>query len=145
MLKRIKNYLLLTVASLTLTVPVLIPAMPASADVCGNVGSNIATGINFTQGTNSAGQQCGQGGDVKSGISTLAAQIVNLFSIIVGVVSVVMIIYAGFRYITSGGESNSVSGAKNTLIFAIIGLVIVAIAQLIVRYVLNSASNVPTS
>ena len=143
MFKRIRNYLLLTVMSLTLTAPVIIPAMPAMAD-CGNIGNHIASGINDTQGTNDT-QICGQGGSITEGVSTLAAKVVNLFSIIVGIVSVVMIIFAGFRYVTSGGESGSVSGAKNTLVFAIVGLIIVALAQLIVRYVLNSASTVPTT
>jgi hypothetical protein len=43
------------------------------------------------------------------------------------------------RYITSGGDSTKVSGAKNTLIYAIIGLIIVALAQLIVHFVLGQA------
>ena len=53
-----------------------------------------------------------------------------------------MIIYAGFKYVTSGGESNSVSSAKNTLIYAIIGIIVVVLAQLIVHYVLNTANSV---
>jgi hypothetical protein len=48
-----------------------------------------------------------------------------------------MIIIGGFRYITAGGDSNNVSAAKNTIIYAIIGLVIVAFAQIIVQFVLN--------
>jgi hypothetical protein len=52
-----------------------------------------------------------------------------------------MIVFGGFKYITSGGDSNNVSGAKNTIIYAIIGLVIVALAQLIVHFVLNQTSN----
>jgi hypothetical protein len=55
-----------------------------------------------------------------------------------------MIIYGGFRYITSGGDSGRVGNAKNTLIYAIIGLVIVALAQLIVHFVLNQATTVTT-
>jgi len=58
---------------------------------------------------------------------------------------VIMIIVGGFRYITSGGESGNVSGAKNTLIYAIVGLVIVALAQIIVHYVLNTASSATTN
>jgi hypothetical protein len=140
MLKRIRSYLIIAVTSLTLSAPVIIPAMPASA-ACGNVGSAINSGINDTQGTGAA-QACGTGGSITSGISSLAAKIVKLFSIVVGVISVVMIIFAGFKYVTSGGESSNVSGAKNTLVYAIVGLIIVALAQLIVRYVLNTASSV---
>jgi hypothetical protein len=48
-----------------------------------------------------------------------------------------MIIIGGFKYITSGGDSNNVSSAKNTILYAIIGLIIVALAQTIVRFILG--------
>jgi hypothetical protein len=48
-----------------------------------------------------------------------------------------MIIFGGFKYITSGGESGNVTSAKNTIIYAVIGLVIVAFAQFIVQFVLG--------
>jgi len=56
------------------------------------------------------------------------------------VAAVIMIIVGGFRYITSGGDSTRVGGAKNTLIYAIVGLIIVALAQAIVHFVLNNAT-----
>ncbi len=46
-----------------------------------------------------------------------------------------MIIIGGLKYITSAGESSNVTSAKNTIMYAIIGLVIVALAQFIVRFV----------
>lgn len=49
-----------------------------------------------------------------------------------------MIIVGGFRYVISGGDSNGVSGAKNTIMYAIIGLVIVLFAQIIVKFVLTN-------
>jgi Flp pilus assembly pilin Flp len=70
------------------------------------------------------------------------AFIINVFSWIIGAVSVIMIIYGGFRYITSGGDSNGVTAAKNTILYAIIGLVIVALAQIIVNFVLNKTNEV---
>ena len=83
-----------------------------------------------------------------SSLASIAKTIVNIFSLLVGIVSVIMIIYGGFRYITSGGESGAVGNAKNTIIYAIIGLVIVALSQVIVHFVLNAALNntvTPTS
>ena len=59
----------------------------------------------------------------------------------VGIVAVVMIIIGGLRYITSGGNDTNVASAKNTLLYAIIGLIIVSLAQLIVRFVLNKVAN----
>jgi hypothetical protein len=56
-----------------------------------------------------------------------------------------MIIIGGFRYITSGGDSGSVSSAKNTVLYAIVGLIIVALAQVIVRFVLSKSTGLSES
>jgi uncharacterized membrane protein YuzA (DUF378 family) len=66
--------------------------------------------------------------------------IINLFSIIVGIAAVIMLIVGGFRYVVSAGESGGVSSAKNTIIYAIVGLIVVAMAQIIVRFVLNKST-----
>jgi hypothetical protein len=75
-----------------------------------------------------------------TGINNIITNIVNIFSIIVGIVSVIMIIYGGFRYVTSGGDSGNVTSAKNTIIYAVVGLVVVALAQFIVQFVLDKVS-----
>lgn len=62
---------------------------------------------------------------------------INLFSVIIGIVAVIMIMVAGFRYITSAGDSNGITSAKHTLIYAIVGLIVAAMAQIIVRFVLS--------
>lgn len=92
------------------------------------------------QGTDSAAGASGAG-DPGTSLNQTVAGVVNVLSIIVGIVAVFMVILAGFRYITSGGEANKVASAKNALIYAIIGLVIVAVAQLIVRFVINTTTN----
>ncbi len=66
--------------------------------------------------------------------------IINILSILVGAVSVIMIIIGGFRYVISNGDSNGLSGAKNTILYAIVGLVIVIFAQSIVRFVLTNVN-----
>lgn len=71
-------------------------------------------------------------------LSDTMATIVNLLSYIVGIVAVIMVIVAGFKYITSGGDSAKVSSAKSTLVYAIVGLIIVALAQFIVHFVLGN-------
>ena len=60
-----------------------------------------------------------------------------MFSAIVGIIAVVMIIVGGIKYITSGGDSGNVTAAKNTILYAVIGLVVVALAQIIVKFVLG--------
>jgi hypothetical protein len=70
-------------------------------------------------------------------INKIIRTVVNLLSIAVGIAAVVMLIIGGLKYITSGGDSNQISSAKSTLTYAIVGLVIAALAQFIVQFVLN--------
>jgi hypothetical protein len=71
------------------------------------------------------------------GIESLITTILNVFSAIVGSIAVIMIIIGGFKYVTSAGDSNSATSARNTILFAIVGLIIVVFAQIIVRFVLQ--------
>lgn len=64
-------------------------------------------------------------------------RVVNLIIRISAVAAVIMIIVGGFRYVTSGGDSGTVSSAKRTIAYAAIGLVIVGAAQMIVGFVLT--------
>jgi hypothetical protein len=94
----------------------------------------IQCGTNGASGNNQSPGQAGKN------IDSTIANIVNLLSTIVGVIAVIMIIVGGFRYITSGGKQESVSGAKNTILYAIIGLIVVATARIIVKFVLNKST-----
>lgn len=80
------------------------------------------------------------GDEDTNSLNDLIATIINVLSVLVGVLAVVMIIIGGFRYVTSGGNSEKVTGAKNTILYALIGLVIVALAQAIVRFVLKNVT-----
>ncbi len=73
----------------------------------------------------------------KNKINSTVASVINIFSWVVGVTAVIMVIIGGFKYITSQGDSNNVNSAKNTILYAVIGLVIVAMAQIIVQFVLK--------
>lgn len=81
---------------------------------------------------------CDTGTDEDARINDLVVTIINIFTWVVGVVAVIMIIIAGFRYVVSGGDSGSVGGAKNTIIYAIVGLIVVILAQVIVRFVVQN-------
>lgn len=72
-------------------------------------------------------------------VNGLIKLVINIFSLVVGVVAVIMIIIGGLKYITSSGDSNNITSAKNTILYAIIGLIVVALAQFIVKFVLNKA------
>lgn len=130
MLSKIKN-IIITTALLALPVAVFAPVAVHAQ----NIQENLCDGASFT--VNGDGQcEDTDGEQAQDLINT----IVDIFSLIVGVVSVIMIIYGGFRYITSGGDSNGVTAAKNTILYAVIGLIIVALAQVIVNFVLNQAN-----
>lgn len=62
---------------------------------------------------------------------------ISLFSIVLGVASVIVIILSGLRFILANGDSNSVKKARNSIIYAIVGLIIAVTAQAIVSLVLK--------
>lgn len=97
----------------------------------------LCAGVNLE--VNSGCEALDEGGGLGQ-FNRLIKRIINLLSVIVGVVAVVMIIVGGLRYITSGGSDTSVTGAKNTILYAIIGLIIVALAQVLVRFVLRQVT-----
>jgi cytochrome bd-type quinol oxidase subunit 2 len=136
MLKNFRKSFATLVAGLALAiVPVLAPVAVSAADIGGQLkcGSNLdasGTGCDSNVTTGS------------SNLNNVITDIVNIFSVIVGIVSVIMIIYGGFRYVTSGGDSGNVSSAKNTIIYAVIGLVVVALAQFIVQFVLDKVTTI---
>lgn len=66
----------------------------------------------------------------------LVNTVVNILLWAIGLISVIMIIIGGIRYATSNGDSNAVTGAKNTIMYAVIGLVIAIFAYAIVNFVL---------
>ncbi len=58
----------------------------------------------------------------------------------IGLIAVVMLVFGGFKYIISGGDSAKVTSAKNTIIYAIIGLIIVILAYAIVNFVVGTVT-----
>lgn len=144
MFKKLRNTLVGLMAAATLVaVPVAVPAVSFAAN---NIQNCLSAG---TDVNNPTLDQAANGGNctpantqqASTSINSIIKTVVNIFSVVVGIVAVIMIIVGGFRYITSGGDSNNVSGAKNTIIYAIIGLVVVALAQFIVQFVLNKVTN----
>lgn len=107
----------------------------------GQINQNLCSGSNGDLSGGSAGN-CGD--QATSTVNHLITVVINILSVIVGVIAVIMIIIGGFRYITSAGKQESVTSAKNTILYAIIGLVIVALAQIIVHFVLNKTTTATT-
>lgn len=63
--------------------------------------------------------------------------IISLLSVIVGIAAVIMIILGGLKFITSGNNAQDVATARERVIYALVALVIAALAQVIVRFVLR--------
>jgi hypothetical protein len=112
-----------------------------------SIADSVCQGVLGTQdpnvNTNVTVSDCRE--DSSETFSAVMRRVINVFSILVGAVSVIMIIVGGFRYIISGGDSAGVSGAKNTILYAIVGLVIVLFAQVIVRFIIANLSTAPVT
>lgn len=67
----------------------------------------------------------------------IISKIIQTLIFVVGAVSVIMIVIGGFRYVMSAGDSSAVNDAKNTVLYAIVGLVVAISAQAILTFVLN--------
>ena len=138
MIGKLKS-IVLTVAAVALaTVPMLALAPAAYAATTTDIKGNLCAGSDFSLSGGSSAN-C-SGATSTSSFEDLLKKIINIFSAIVGVIAVVMIIVGGLRYVISGGDSSHVSTAKTTIIYALVGLIIVALAQLIVHFVLTQAS-----
>ncbi len=103
-----------------------------SQPVFADAKSEICAGVGAVSGTGG----CTPGKDDPT-VDKLITNVINILSWIVGVIAVIMIIISGFTYVTSGGDSGKINTAKTTLIYAVVGIVIVAFAQAIVQFVLT--------
>ncbi len=129
-MRYLRKLRLLVAAAFAVNVFVFAEAPPAQAALFDSAKEDACKGATF----GSSGS-CTQNAD--DTLTKTIGKIINLFSVIIGIVAVVVIMIAGFRYITSAGDANGISAAKNTLIYAIVGLIIAALAQVIVRFVLS--------
>ncbi|MDR0591009.1 MAG: pilin [Candidatus Nomurabacteria bacterium] len=66
--------------------------------------------------------------------------IINVVLFLVGAISVIMLIYGGIKYTTSAGDTAKVTSAKNTIMYAIVGLIVAILAYAIVNFVVGSFS-----
>jgi Type IV secretion system pilin len=141
MIQAIKNNATLLFTALALAfVSVAAPVSTYAADTTTSIRESVNCGVGSDGGNVGLGNSCGNPSGNEESVANIIRTVINVASAIVGAVSVVMIIIGGFKYITSGGDSNNVSGAKNTILYAIVGLVIVAFAQIIVQFVLERTS-----
>lgn len=99
-----------------------------------------ATDYNITNGANAA-----QGDNVPAMLigsdDSIFTVVVNILLYVIGAISVIMLIVGGIRYTISNGDSSQVTSAKNTILYAIVGLIIAFLAYAIVNWVLTGLGN----
>lgn len=112
---------------LGLAVPVAsVPATAGAVDVfraCSGGGSDTAV----CKGTD----------DKILGSNGILTNVINLLLTVIGIIAVIMIIVGGIRYTTSNGDASQTKSAQNTILYAVVGLVIAIMAYAIVRFVVN--------
>jgi hypothetical protein len=91
---------------------------------------SIVDGANSARGANQAVDLFGSAG--------IFTTITNVMLFVVGAISVIMIVIGGLRYVVSGGNSTNITTAKNTILYAIVGLIIAIMAYAIINFVIGS-------
>jgi hypothetical protein len=123
----------------------------ASTFAEGNVASygGIATTITPSSSQECAGMSelsgvpCAQQSSVaQNNTGSLIKTIVSTLSYVLGVLAIVMIIFSGVLFATSAGDASKVKTAKSTLVYALIGIVIAMLVQIIIRWVLGASSSI---
>lgn len=77
-------------------------------------------------------------GPLPAGLAEIEAVFSNVISVIVGlsfIATLVMLIFAGFKYLTSGGEPKAIQQAHFTVTWALLGILFLAIAWLILQLI----------
>lgn len=114
------------ITSSALTVAVFIALGSTSVSAQGST----QAGVNAAKGTGVPTDLFGGGGVITT--------VTNVLLFVVGALAVIMIIVGGIRYATSGGNAASVTTAKNTILYAIVGLIIAFLAFAAVNFVLGA-------
>lgn len=79
------------------------------------------------------------GNDNKTKLEDQIKTIVNIMLFLLGAIAVIMIIIGGIRYATSNGDSSQTKAAKDTILYAVIGLVVAIMAYAIVNFIVGTA------
>ena len=128
MSKKLKNILISTLMVAVMVFGVSIIYQTGNTEIAGAINSEITSGMNATSA----------GTSTPTDANVVIKNVTNIMFFIIGAVSVIMLIYGGIRYTTSGGNANSVTAAKNTVIYSIVGLVISILAYAIVNFVVTN-------
>ena len=102
----------------------------STASLSGSASAQVSEGINTATTSEMKGKSI-------DGDKGLIKTVVNVLLWAVGILSVVMIIFSGFRYITSAGDASKTKSAQSTLTYSVVGLIVAIMAYAIVNMVIN--------
>ena len=102
----------------------------STASLSGNASAQVSKGIDTATTSEMKGKSI-------DGDKGLIKTVVNVLLWAVGILSVIMIIFSGFRYITSAGDASKTKSAQSTLIYSVVGLIVAIMAWAIVNMVIN--------
>lgn len=88
--------------------------------------------------SNSAGDDCGD--EAAKDTQTIIKRVIDILTIVGGIIAVIVIIVNGIRLTLSSGDSSRVNTARSGIIMAIVGLIIIAIAQALVKFIINKVA-----
>jgi hypothetical protein len=88
--------------------------------------------------TGGATAACGSSCNTATTVNSLFANVSNTLIFLVGAISVIMIIIGGMRYVLSNGDAKAAAAGKDTILYAVIGVVIAIIAYSIVKFVVTT-------
>lgn len=100
------------------------------AVVSGSASAQVSSGINAATTNEMKNKQI----DGNNGVIRTVS---NILIWVVGIVSVIMIMWSGFKYITAAGDTSKVASAKSSLIYAIVGLIVAIMAYAIVNFIMD--------
>lgn len=142
-MEKIKKFLVTTLVLISaFSFQTVVLADPGGTGTGNPVSTSVAATNSATKDAIQNGVNAAAGGSNQnpSSLDSTITTIINLLSAIVGVVAVIMIIIAGLRFTASAGNPEAAKSARSTIMYAVIGLVVVALAQVIVHFVLNKVT-----
>lgn len=137
---------LLIVPALALATSVVTPVLQPSTAVAQTRSGAAAgkatasTGTCDPEGGLSSGVACAKSDEQQSelfGSGSIFETVVNVLLFIVGAIAVIMLIYGGFKYVISGGDAGAVTSAKNTILYAVVGIIVALLAYAIINFVVG--------
>lgn len=127
------GFLMVSGAALTMVLATVVAPVPAAnAADCNTQELSVSSGVDCAKTDDQPENLEGQGGVIET--------VTTVLLFVIGAVSVIMLIIGGIRYTTSNGDQGAVTSAKNTIMYAIIGLIVALLSYALVSFVANQFS-----